>query len=203
MLKSNHNCLSNIFNVSARILSCLETSQLDMLPIYLSELSRELNYSNNTKIKSDLIIFLASIPEFIQYIFSKYEISSRFFVASESNARNITKSTHDYQHEDCSGLVTIIDIRGINRFGLMENNIYNTYNTTTIHYWDGWLSNIALPVMRRACNLLRFETNNSSEFLWNLELYELPSRTVRLASTIEPYKVTLLTSTFSALPCKI
>ncbi len=198
MIHDNHNSIISIFATTNRVLSCLDSNKLDMLPIYLSELDYALQNCNNIKLKHNIISFLASVPELIKYILSKHNISTNFLVASKAKTRYSTHSTAQGHHNtDYDGLKTIIDIRGLNIFCVIEREIQFLTNSGTLQYWGERLTHIDLPVLRRACKLLRFESNNSSELNWNLELYEIPDNLEEPIAVANNYKITLLTSMFN------
>ncbi len=197
MTLDDHNSIGSLFSATGRVISSIESCQLDILPIYLSELNHALNRCHNLKIKNSILSLLATVPEFIHYIVSRHNIAGKFIVASKAINRFSIKSTQILNHSDCSGLPSIIDIRGIDSFCDIERILQHKFDSTIIQYWDEWLQNIALPVIRRACVLLRFDTIKSSEFEWNLEVYELSNCATVTALDKDSYKVTLLTSMFN------
>ncbi len=197
MTLDDHNSIVNLFSATGRVITSIESSQFDILPIHLSELNHTLNRCNNIKIKNSILTLLATVPELIHYIASRNNISGKFIVASKATNRFSTKSTQIFNHSDCNGLPSIIDIRGIDSFCVIERIVKYKFDSTNIQYWDEWLANIALPVMRRVCALLKFDTIKSSEFEWNFELYELSNYTAAPTFDKVSYKATLLTSMFN------
>ena len=113
MTLDDHNSIVSLFSATGRVINSIESSQLDILPIHLSELNHAFNRCNNIKIKNSILSFLATVPELIHYIVSRHNIAGKFIIASKAINRFSIKSTLILNHSDCSGLPSIIDLRGI------------------------------------------------------------------------------------------